>query len=229
MKTNFIKILYGALITVLTAVLILFLLWPLIGMRKNSNSNDMIQDVKNCLVVIDCQNDFITGSLANEEAQKKVPNIVNKIREFNGEAIFVTRDTHTKNYLNTKEGKLLPVVHCVEGTEGWQVEPSIQAALNDAGLRGIKVMYVNKPTFGSRELIIRMSNYLDPAGSNIEICGFCTDICVVSNALLIKEAFYETADITVDGKLCAGVTVDSHKAALTTMQMCQINVVNPEY
>lgn len=196
---------------------------------RDSNSNKMIQDVKNCLVVIDCQNDFITGSLANEEAQKKVLNIVKKIREFNGEAIFVTRDTHTEDYLNTKEGKMLPIIHCVEGTYGWQIEPSIQAALSDAGLRGITVRYINKPTFGSHELIITMSNYLVPNGANIEICGFCTDICVVSNALLIKEAFYETANISVDGKLCAGVTVDSHKAALTTMQMCQINVFNSDF
>ena len=181
------------------------------------------------LVAVDVQNDFITGSLANDEAQKKVPNIVKKIREFNGEAIFVTRDTHTEDYLNTKEGKSLPVVHCVEGTEGWQIESSIQAALNDAELRGIRVRYINKPTFGSQKLIVYMANELDPTGAKIEGCGFCTEICLVSNMLLIKEAFYESVDITVDGKLCAGVTVDSHKAALTTMQMCQINVVNPEY
>jgi len=200
-----------------------------IFLLRDSNSNKMIQDVKNCLVVIDCQNDFITGSLANEEAQKKVPNIVKKIREFNGEAIFATMDTHTEDYLNTREGKMLPVIHCVEGTDGWQIDPNIQAALKDAELRGIKVKYIKKPTFGSHDLIITMSNYLVPNGANIEICGFCTDICVVSNALLIKEAFYETANISVDGKLCAGVTVDSHKAALTTMQMCQINVFNADF
>lgn len=186
---------------------------------------NMEQNVKNSLVVIDCQNDFITGSLANEEAQKKVPNIVKKIREFNGEAIFVTLDTHTDDYLNTKEGKILPFIHCIEGTEGWQIEPNIQAALNDAELRGIKVRYVRKPTFGSHELIVVMSNYIDPKGANIEICGFVSSICVVSNALLIKEAFYETADIWVDSNCTAGLNEGNNEAALEVMRSCQINIL----
>lgn len=221
---NKIKILYWALLVIFGAALGFLLFLPVLKTCKNSNSNNMIQDVKNCLVVIDCQNDFITGSLANEEAQKKVPNIVEKIREFNGEAIFVTRDTHTEDYLNTKEGKMLPIIHCVEGTYGWQIEPSIQAALTDAGLRGVTVRYINKPTFGSHELIVVMSNYLNPAGSNVEICGFVSSICVISNALLIKEAFYETAEVSVDSNCTAGLNENNNEAALEVMRSCQIKV-----
>lgn len=190
--------------------------------------------MKNILVVIDCQNDFISGSLANEEAKKKVPTIANKIRHFSGDAIFVTRDTHFKNYLETREGVNLPVEHCVKDTWGWQIEDNIQAALTDAKLRNVNVVYIDKPTFGSFDLVGAIDNLLHTVDevtnediieeSNIEFMGFCTDICVVSNAMLVKAALYENANITVNANCCAGVTPDTHKAALTTMKMCQINV-----
>ena len=178
------------------------------------------------LCVIDAQNDFITGSLRNEEAIKTIPNLVKKIREFNGDAIFYTLDTHNQDYLETKEGKKLPVVHCVRGTDGWKLEANVESALNDAHLRNIPVTKVEKPTFGSFDLIekIKRRTLLDDI--DIEIVGYCTDICVVSNALAIKAGFYDKANITVDVSCCAGVTPESHKAALLTMKMCQINIVN---
>lgn len=184
--------------------------------------------MKNILVCIDCQVDFISGSLRNEEAIKKVPNIVKKIHGFNGDAIYVTLDTHQENYLETKEGKKLPVVHCVENTEGWQLEPNVKAALVDAELKGIPVYYINKPTFGTEELPFSIHTLTNPNNEEMEIeyVGYCTDICVVSNVLICKAAFYEYANIIVDASCCAGVTPESHKAALITMKMCQINIIN---
>lgn len=185
--------------------------------------------MKKVLVIVDCQNDFITGSLANEEAQKKVPNIVKKINEFDGDCIILTRDTHDEDYLATKEGEKLPVVHCVKDTWGWEIEKSVANAFTERINDGTKVVgtIVDKPTFGSFDLIRSVDFILDAYGDNdIEICGFCTDICVVSNALLLKAALYNKANITVDAACSAGVTIDSHNAALTTMSMCQINIVN---
>jgi nicotinamidase-related amidase len=183
-------------------------------------------ETRKVLAVIDVQNDFITGSLRNEEAIKKVPNIVNKIRNFNGDAIFYTMDTHSENYLSTKEGEKLPVVHCVKGTEGWEIEPNVKAALEDAKLRNIKVVCVEKPTFGSYDLVEEIKRVSLWTNLDIEFVGFCTDICVVSNALLLKAYFYDIADITVDAKCCACVSDKTHDAALTTMETCQINVIN---
>ena len=180
---------------------------------------------KKILVVVDCQVDFITGSLRNEEAIKKVPNIVKKINEFDGDAIFYTMDTHAENYMETNEGKKLPVVHCVKGTEGWEIEASVKAALEDAKLRNIKVACVEKPTFGSYDLVEEIKRISLWSDLDIELVGFCTDICVVSNALLVKAAFYEKAKITVVEDCCAGVTPETHFAACKTMQMCQIDVV----
>ena len=182
---------------------------------------------KKILVVIDVQNDFITGSLRNEEAIKKVPNIVKKIREFNGDLIFVTQDTHPEDYLETKEGQKLPVTHCVKDTEGWNIESNVKAALDDATLRNIPVTYFNKPTFGSVELFDFLDCF-DDRECDVEFVGYCTDICVVSNALLAKAALYEKSEITVDAACCAGVTPETHKAALTTMKMCQINIINED-
>ena len=141
------------------------------------------------LCVIDAQNDFITGSLRNEEAIKTIPNLVKKIREFNGDAIFYTLDTHNQYYLETKEGKKLPVVHCIKGTDGWKLEANVESALNDARLRNIPVTKVEKPTFGSFDLIekIKRCTLLDDI--DIEIVGYCTDICIVSNALVMKAGF----------------------------------------
>jgi len=183
---------------------------------------------KKVLVVIDCQNDFITGALRNEEAIKAVPNIVKKINEFDGDYILVTMDTHESNYLETNEGKKLPVVHCVKGTEGWQLQEDIKKVLIEFDAKeGKNVMYFHKPTFGSQA----MAEFLDldeafEGNLDIEYVGFCTDICVVSNVLMEKAILYDRANITVDASCCAGVTPESHKAALTTMKMCQINVIN---
>ena len=182
-------------------------------------------ETRKILVVIDVQNDFITGSLRNEEAIKKVPNIVKKINEFDGDAIFYTMDTHAENYMETNEGKKLPVVHCVKGTEGWEIEASVKAALEDAKLRNIKVACVEKPTFGSYDLVEEIKRISLWSDLDIELVGFCTDICVVSNALLVKAAFYEKAKITVAEDCCAGVTPETHFAACKTMQMCQIDVI----
>ena len=182
-------------------------------------------ETRKVLAVIDVQNDFITGSLRNEEAIKKVPNIVKKINEFDGDAIFYTMDTHPENYMETNEGKKLPVVHCVKGTEGWQIEDSVMDALTDADRRGIKVVRVEKPTFGSYDLVEEIKRVSLWADLDIEFVGFCTDICVVSNALLVKAAFYDKARVSVIEDCCAGVTPQTHFAACKTMQMCQIDVI----
>ena len=180
---------------------------------------------KKILVVVDVQNDFITGSLRNEDAIKTVPNIVKKINDFEGDAIYATLDTHGVNYLRTKEGEKLPVKHCIKYTEGWLIEKSVKEALDDAQNRGIEVKYFEKPTFGSHDLFCKF-RWKPQDEFEVEVLGFCTDICVVSNALAIKTAVYENGNVTVDASCCAGVTPESHKAALLTMKMCQINVVN---
>ena len=182
-------------------------------------------ETRKILVAIDCQNDFITGTLRNEEAIKNVPNIVKRIREFNGDAIFFTMDTHEDNYLQTNEGKRLPVTHCVKGTDGWKLDPNVQAALDDAKLRNIKVVGVEKPTFGSFDLVEQIKRVSLWADLDIEFVGFCTDICVVSNALMVKAAFYNKATVKVIENCCAGVTPETHFAACKTMQMCQIDVI----
>lgn len=162
------------------------------------------------LIVVDMQNDFIDGALGTKEAVAIVPNVKKKIEEYKarGDAVIFTRDTHKIDYLNTNEGKHLPVEHCIEGTHGWQIAD---------GLEVENCMYIDKPTFGWRNW--HWHNF-----EEIELVGLCTDICVVSNALILKAMFPEL-DITVDASCCAGVTPESHKAALLTMKMCQINVI----
>ena len=181
------------------------------------------------LCVIDVQNDFITGSLANEEAQKKVPNIVEKINSMtpeNCDHIFVTMDTHNEDYLKTKEGEKLPFVHCVKDTEGWQLAPTVAEAIKNAEKRGVPVRVFKKPTFGSVAMGV-MTALLTRDGikRRFEFVGFCTDICVVSNALMVKANVYENCEVDVIENCCAGVTPESHEAALTTMKMCQINII----
>lgn len=216
---------WGMIALVVGLITFIWVLSYFIDKKQNTNMNKDLYN--NVLVVVDCQNDFITGSLANTEAQRKVPNIVKKIRGFKGDAIYVTLDTHYSDYLETKEGKALPVVHCIENTEGWELDPNISAALNDASLRGIPVVYIKKNTFGSRELGIRVTQHA-ALNSKIELIGLDTDICVLSNAILLKTQLYNISDISVDASCCAGVTVDTHKAALTTMKQCQITITNPE-
>lgn len=164
------------------------------------------------LIVVDVQNDFITGALGSKEAVAVVPNIKKKIEEYHaaGHDIIFTRDTHDADYLETNEGKNLPVVHCIKGTEGWQIVD---------GLETPDCQYIDKPTFGW------LGWSKDFPYDEIELIGVCTDICVVSNALILK-AMYPEAKITVDASCCAGVTPELHDAALATMRSCQICVQN---
>jgi nicotinamidase/pyrazinamidase len=181
----------------------------------------MIQENKKVFVVIDMQNDFIVGSLANNAAKAIVPYIVRRIGELEtGTTVVFTRDTHNDDYLNTPEGRKLPVKHCIEGSDGWQIDKNIAAAVV-ARKDELKTLYIDKPTFGYGEW--NKISAIKKA-SKIEICGTCTDICVVSNALSIK-AVNPSAEISVDAHLCAGVTPELHKAALDVMKSCQIDIV----
>ncbi len=174
--------------------------------------------MKKILIVVDMQNDFIDGALGTAEAVAIVNNAVEKIRGFEG-AIFATFDTHFENYMETAEGRKLPVPHCIKGTNGWELNEKIAEALAEKNFT-----QVEKLTFGSVDLPDLVIKAADGDDFEIELVGLCTDICVVSNALLLKANFPE-AEITVDASCCAGVTVDTHNAALATMKMCQINVV----
>ena len=174
--------------------------------------------MKKFLIVVDMQNDFIDGALGSKEACAIVPAAAEKIAGFDGE-IFATYDTHFDDYMDTAEGQKLPVPHCIKGTEGWQLNKDISAALKSR-----KFTPVEKYTFGSVKLpeLIRKA-----AGSDefsIEFIGLCTDICVVSNALLLKASFPEVP-IAVDEKCCAGVTPEKHAAAIETMRSCQIDIL----
>ena len=173
--------------------------------------------MKNFLVVVDMQKDFVDGSLGSKEAVAIVPNVVKKINEFDGE-IFVTYDTHFENYMDTNEGKNLPVEHCIKGTEGWKLNSEVAEALE-----GREYTEVEKVTFGSVKLPELIKEAAGDEKFTIELVGLCTDICVVSNALMLKANFPEM-DMFVDASCCAGVTVESHEAALTTMKMCQIKI-----
>ena len=165
------------------------------------------------LIVVDCQNDFIDGMLGTKEAQTIVPNVKKKIEEYDAreDAIVFTRDTHFENYLETSEGKNLPVKHCIIGTHGWQIADGLEVPC---------CRYIDKPTFGWTG----WQSLAFEDDDEIEIVGLCTDICVVSNALILK-AMFPNVKITVDASCCAGVTPESHNAALTTMKMCQVNVI----
>ncbi len=165
------------------------------------------------LLVVDMQNDFIDGALGTAEAEKIVPLVKEKIEGFDGTVLF-TRDTHFDNYMETQEGKRLPVPHCIKGTEGWQIRKELDA------LRTTEA--IDKLTFGSSELgqLLVKKNEEEPIES-ITVIGLCTDICVISNALLAK-AFLPEAEIRVDAKCCAGVTPQSHENALNAMSVCQI-------
>ena len=168
----------------------------------------------NYLIVVDMQTDFVDGSLGTAEAQQIVPAVRAKILAHEGPVIF-TRDTHGPDYLNTQEGRFLPVEHCLRGTEGWEIIPE----LRDLAARpGTQV--IDKPSFGSTVLAALLTEKRESIAS-VELIGLCTDICVVSNALMIKAALPEVP-LSVDSACCAGVTPARHEAALETMRSCQI-------
>ena len=174
--------------------------------------------MKRFLVVVDTQKDFVDGALGSGDAVAIVPSVVEKIKSFDGE-IFVTLDTHFDNYPETAEGKKLPVLHCIKGTDGWQLDKNVASALADR-----EYTAVEKPTFGSLELPRLIEASADGDDFSIEIICLCTDICVVSNALVLKANFPEIP-ISVDSACCAGVTPRAHEAALATMRSCQIDVI----
>lgn len=171
------------------------------------------------LVVVDMQQDFVDGALGSPEAAAIVPHVCRAIRSFDG-PIAVTYDTHGENYMDTAEGRHLPVPHCIRGSAGWELDSRIAAALE-----GKNCTNVEKPTFGSTSLPQLVEKWAGNDPFDITVMGLCTDICVVSNALLLKAHFPETP-IYVDAAGCAGVTPESHRAALTTMKMCQIDVIH---
>lgn len=169
------------------------------------------------LIVVDMQNDFIDGAIGTPEAAAIVGNVKTKIEEYrqNSDIVIFTRDTHSENYMETQEGKKLPVPHCIEGTEGWQIRAELEPEEDRV---------IDKPTFGSYELVelLREIDEETPLES-IELVGICTDICVISNAMMIKAAFLEIP-VMVDASCCAGVTPATHDNALDAMGMCQIEV-----
>ena len=174
--------------------------------------------MKQALVVIDMQNDFIDGSLGTTQAQQIVQNVISKIKSFTGD-LYYTRDTHAENYMDTLEGKKLPVMHCIKNTFGWEIQKDVWNAGADKN-----PIIIDKPTFGSTELaqLLHQKQY-----DSITLIGLCTDICVISNALNIKSLLWETP-IAVDASCCAGVTPESHTQALNAMVMCQIDILNKE-
>ncbi len=173
--------------------------------------------MKKFLIVVDMQKDFVDGALGTKEAISIVPNVVSKIRAFDGR-IFATLDTHYENYMDTAEGKNLPVPHCIRETDGWQLDKAVAAALEAKGYTPVE-----KSTFGSVDLPLILKDAVGKEKFSVELVGLCTDICVVSNALLLK-AYFPEAEIRVDSSCCAGVTPTAHGAALETMRSCQIIV-----
>lgn len=164
------------------------------------------------LIVVDMQNDFVDGVLGTKEAVEIVPGVIDKVRAAaeNGCDIIFTKDTHNSDYLNTNEGRNLPVEHCIKGSKGWEIIPQLSGYADNV---------IEKCTFGSINLPEKVLCY-----DEIELIGLCTDICVISNALLLKAHFPEKT-ISVDASCCAGVTPQSHNNALEAMKMCQINII----
>ena len=170
------------------------------------------------LVVVDMQNDFVTGPLGTPEARTILPKVAEKVKNFPGRVLF-TRDTHEENYLESREGRALPVPHCIRGTRGWEICPELEALRKEEP--------VDKPTFGSTGLgeVLRAADQYGEKIGKITLVGVCTDICVISNALLLR-AFLPEAEIAVDAACCAGVTPESHQTALRAMKACQIAIEN---
>ena len=177
--------------------------------------------MKKVLIVVDMQNDFITGSLGTKEAEAIVPRVIKKIEDYKarGERVFFTRDTHFEDYLTTQEGTKLPVEHCIKSTWGWELAASIENEVEP------NTPVIDKLTFGSTALGEQIKALNDKEAVEVELVGLCTDICVVSNALILK-AYCPEMPLTVDASCCAGVTPETHTSALTTLKMCQVNVIN---
>ena len=176
----------------------------------------------NILAVIDMQNDFVDGSLGTKEAQQIVASVVKEIRNPKYDYVLVTKDTHKQNYLKTREGKNLPVEHCIKGTAGWNINKDVQDALDSLS---VPVETYEKPTFGSQllaEKLMMLDENYDI--KSVTFVGLCTDICVVSNVLIAKAILPEK-DLMVVANCCAGVTPQTHQGALETMKMCQIEVI----
>ena len=174
--------------------------------------------MKKILIVIDMQNDFIDAALGTPEAVKIIDVVKEKIRSYPAENVIATMDTHGENYMETQEGKYLPVPHCIKGSEGWKIRPDIAALLTGA-------RFYEKPTFGSTAMAADLKELSEEESIELELIGLCTDICVVSNALLLKAMMPEVP-ISVDAACCAGVTPGKHLAALETMRSCQVQVIN---
>ena len=179
--------------------------------------------MKKVTVVIDMQNDFLTGSLANPDAVAIIPSVLEQIKS--ADYVMYTRDTHGENYLETQEGKNLPVPHCVEGTRGWQIVDE----LYPNNIADIKMWHiVNKPTFGDVNIWMDMyfADLVNWNGEDVEVtfCGTCTDICVVSNAMIVKSLYPELV-VNVKADACAGLTPEKHQSALDVMSSCQINIL----
>ena len=169
--------------------------------------------MRNLLIVVDMQNDFIDGALGTKEAEAIVPAVLEKIKGFDGRVIF-TRDTHFDDYMDTQEGKNLPVPHCIKGSEGWQIRAELDALRTEPA--------IDKVTFGSKDLV----DVLKAEGDigSFTFLGLCTDICVISNVMVVK-AFFPEVPLYVDAAGCAGVTPESHRHALETMKACQVKVI----
>jgi len=172
---------------------------------------------KDVLIVVDMQTDFIDGALGTPEAVAILPRVIKKIQGFDGTVLF-TRDTHKTDYLNTQEGENLPVAHCIEGTAGWAIHPDLLPYVSEKP--------IDKPTFGSVALAQKLKDW-DSRGElgSVTLVGLCTDICVISNAMLLK-AFLPETPIIVDAACCAGVSPESHEQALSAMKPCQIHIIN---
>lgn len=173
--------------------------------------------MRKILLVIDMQNDFIDGALGTAEAVAMLPRAIEEINKYPAADIIATRDTHNPDYMDTQEGKNLPVPHCIRNTEGWELNDTVKAAVGSAEI-------IDKPTFGSKVLAEKLAAMAEKEELEITLIGLCTDICVVSNALMIKAYLPETR-VNVIADCCAGVTPTTHAAALETMKMCQINVI----
>ena len=178
--------------------------------------------MKKILIVVDMQKDFIDGSLGTKEAEAIVQNVKEKILSYPKEDVYATLDTHREDYLSTQEGKNLPVSHCIKGTEGWQLDSALQGLI-------LADHFFEKPSFGSLELANAIKALYQESKTkeqdfSIELVGLCTDICVVSNALLLK-AFLPEVPLSVDSRCCAGVTKEKHEAALETLRSCQVEVL----